>query len=191
MPVAVALPIPDSLADSRVDLDAVEGRVTPVERSGLSRRGLLAGSAAASGALAVGLEAPASAAGLPVNPYTATPIPDRFTRQVLQRFTYGYTPALRSQVIALGGIKQWFERQLNPSTISDTFADSLRTWYPKLYADPATTYTVNKLQNGDPRRAMLQQFSQWSMMRRTYSQRQLFEVKIGRASCRERVYVLV
>src|SRR5215218_2885335 len=53
-------------------------------------------------------------------------------RQLVSRFSYGVTPELASQVRAAGGARAWWERQLNPGTIADPFADQLQGWWPSL-----------------------------------------------------------
>jgi len=94
-------------------------------------------------------------------------------RHLLSRFSYGVTPELARQ--ASQGAGAWFQRQTNPTTISDTFADGLLSWFPRMVGSPTTLWQrhVTGAHQGWEVCADIQR---WTLLRRTYSQRQLHEV---------------
>jgi hypothetical protein len=105
----------------------------------------------------------------------ALSVPDTQTRHLLNRFSYGATPALVSQAKARGGARKWLEWQMAPGAVADSYAAGLAAWFPYL------TYTPGKLwqANLDGTRSgwqVMYDFVRWTILRRTYSQRQLLEV---------------
>lgn len=139
-----------------------------------TRRAVLGGSAAA--AVTVAVPASATAAYLPrTRAYTKTPLPRRRDLHVLQRFTFGYTPALRRQVAAAGGIAAWFEKQLRPGLIDDTLADSFAAWFPRL-TEPAPVAFDNVRSKRVNRSEYVTGMQQHALLRRVYSNRQVHEV---------------
>lgn len=147
----------------------------------VSRRGVLRGAAAAGAVAAIptGLVAaatPAEAAYLPrARMYRKTPVANKATRHLLRRFSYGLTPRLRKQVRRAGGYEAWFRQQLRPRRIEDGQAKALRSWFPTLDMSPQTLWKKSlngELTGYDVGSAYLR----WTLLRRTYSQRQLQEV---------------
>ena len=100
--------------------------------SELTRRAL-SGTAVAGavGALTVGTASRADAAAsyAPVA-YKKTPMPSARSRHIANRFSAGWTPKLQKQINAAGGIDKWFERQLSPATIADTFYTTSSAYWP-------------------------------------------------------------
>jgi uncharacterized protein (DUF1800 family) len=146
-----------------------------------SRRALVGGAAvlAAAAAVPVALPAtPAEAGSLPrTRPYRKTPVPGRRARHLVQRFTYGYTPALRREVRDAGGPDAWFERQLHPGRIADGRANRMRDWFPALGASPRTAFH-NHESGRVHRNRYVHAMQQYSLLRRTYSTRQVQEVMV-------------
>jgi len=95
----------------------------------------------------------------------------------VQRFSFGYTPALYAQVRHAGGARSWFEKQLKPETVPDRFADNLHSWFPSLAWSPAQA-SGNIHAGHMARRIYINAIAQWTMLRRTYSNRQLLEVMV-------------
>ena len=96
-------------------------------------------------------------------------------RHLVSRFSYGVTPALAKQVDRAGGAKAWFEQQLRPASVPDTYADGLKAWWPGLAGSPQTLWSnqVNGTQFGWE---VMADYQRWTLARRIYSQRQVLEV---------------
>jgi hypothetical protein len=105
----------------------------------------------------------------------AFPVPSTQTRHLLSRFSYGVTPALVKQSEAHGGAASWLEWQMNPGAVSDSWADGLYSWFPYLSYTPGKMWQAQLSGERDGWQIM-HDFVRWTMLRRTYSQRQLLEV---------------
>lgn len=110
-----------------------------------------------------------------VRPYRDTRFADAATRHMTSRFAYGYTPQLRREVRAAGGPQAWFEQQLRPGSIPDTTADAIASWFP--------TRTLSAAEHFQQANSTTGHFAlttgnhaRWTLLRRTYSNRQLHEV---------------
>ena len=106
--------------------------------------------------------------------YRPTPVPAGATLHALERFSFGFTPALHRQVIAAGGFKAWFERQLT-GRYADTWAQTTSTWWFSINA--------TEEQIGQRNRDDIEQFWRvdanypcWTLVRAVSSQRQVLEV---------------
>ena len=146
----------------------------------ISRRGVIAGAAAASAAVALPVAwADSASAGTPYLPpvrsYTQTPVPAAAIRQMANRFAYGYTPALGEEMTAAGGPRAWFDRQLRLDEISDTATGAFASWYPTIGRTAPEHFSIAEMRNGYGYEVW-SNHGRWSMMRRMYSQRQLLEV---------------
>ena len=80
----------------------------------------------------------------PTDPYTPgsyprTPVLSVPARHLVNRFSYGITPALAQEVRDAGGHLAWFDRQL--ATAYDGTADNLCDWWPDLHRDAADLFT--------------------------------------------------
>ncbi len=152
----------------------------PAPLTGLSRRGVLAGAAVTGAAAAItvsssGAEAATSAPFLPaVRPYSATAVPSVATRHMANRFAYGYTPRLRRDMHAAGGPDAWFTQQLDPATIADAQADGFDGWFATRHRTAAESYRLSSA-GGYSSGAQADQ-ARWTLLRRTYSKRQVLEV---------------
>jgi uncharacterized protein (DUF1800 family) len=94
-------------------------------------------------------------------------------RHLLSRFSFGVTPAL---VRSTGGSAgAWFLRQTQPATIVDTFADGLIRWFPRIVASPGVLFERDQAEVYQGWEVSTD-IQRWTMMRRTFSQRQLLEV---------------
>lgn len=96
-----------------------------------SRRSALAvGALGAAAATVGGVAAPASAAAAYVpGSFPGTPVLPAGERHLLNRFSYGVTPALRDEVLRVGA-RAWFDQQLSPS---DDGSDAAIDWWPDLH----------------------------------------------------------
>jgi len=129
----------------------------------------MSSSTTASAALATSASAPYAA-----RPGVATA--NRTDRHLLNRFSYGVTPALVKEMKALGGSEQWFRRQLDhPSRFSDTFANGLRAWFPMTRFTPEQLWTRHRSKTYESHEVMWD-LQRWTMLRRIYSHRQVHEV---------------
>ncbi|CAN5327259.1 DUF1800 domain-containing protein [soil metagenome] len=101
---------------------------------------------------------------------------NRTDRHLLNRFSYGVTPALVAQTKSLGGSRAWFNQQVrDPARIEDDFVAGLRAWFPR------TRYSPEQLwkRHGDGVYAgheVMWDLQRWTLLRRTYSRRQVLEV---------------
>jgi uncharacterized protein (DUF1800 family) len=112
-----------------------------------------------------------------VRSYRHTHVPGRRALHLMQRFSFGYHPALYAAVRRAGGPRAWFEQQLHPDRIPDRFADGLAEWFPQMAWTPLHAYeqvTSHRMS----RSVYLNGIAQLAMLRRTYSNRQLFEVMV-------------
>jgi hypothetical protein len=107
--------------------------------------------------------------------YPKTPIASAATRHLVNRFSYGMTPALEREVRRAGGAAKWFERQLATTRISDPFADRLATWWVSINASASTIWRRD--QSGvEPGWVAMANYARWCLLRRIYSNRQVLEV---------------
>lgn len=104
-------------------------------------------------------------------------VPNVADRHLLSRFSYGVSPALSKQVRAQGGADAWFANQLRPQRIRDRKANRMRDWYPVLDKTPLQLWHGH--QNGGRQgHEVTADFERWTMLRRTYSSRQLHETMV-------------
>ena len=96
-------------------------------------------------------------------------------RHVVNRFSYGNTPALTKQVRRAGGAQQWFEQQLSPETISDTQADALLDWWPSLTRGPLDLWKRNTsgVEGGWK---VMADYQRWILIRRVVTNRPVAEM---------------
>ncbi|WP_169721585.1 DUF1800 domain-containing protein [Nocardioides alkalitolerans] len=100
---------------------------------------------------------------------------DATAQHWVRRFTYGYTPALAEQIRAAGGVRPWFERQLQPASIPDAAADALITWWPSLRRSPQELWQrqVDEIEGGW---VVMASYGSWLLQRRITTQRQVHEM---------------
>lgn len=91
----------------------------------------------------------------------------------MSRFSYGVTPALARD--AADGANAWWDRQTRPDTIPDAYARSLIRWFPQMVGPPGTLYQRH-VSNHYKGWEVCSDIQRWTMMRRTFSNRQLHEV---------------
>ncbi len=102
-----------------------------------------------------------------------TPTPQ--TRHLLNRFSWGVTPALVKEAKLADGARAWLEGQLKPAAIDDSAAIKLRGWFHYLASSPADLW--NAVQSGTTTITTISlDLARWTMLRRLYSRRQLHEV---------------
>lgn len=105
-------------------------------------------------------------------PRYAVPTPQM--RHVLSRFSYGVTPSLVGQARAAGGTQAWFEQQLVPTRIADRGAATMRSWFP--YLDKTAGQLFDEDRNGGRQGfEVTRDLQRWTLLRRVYSQRQMYE----------------
>jgi len=103
----------------------------------------------------------------------ATPTPSE--RRLLSRFSFGVTPQLSKDANAAGGARRWLNDQMQPDRISDGFGTNLLDWFPGLQHSPRDL--VRRADEGIyPTERVNADFGRWTLLRRTYSRRQLLEV---------------
>ena len=104
-------------------------------------------------------------------------VPSSASRHIINRFSYGYTPALRSAVAKAGGGREWFSDQLAHTKVVDTRADAMKAWFPYLRSSSRVRQAVDR----DGRRnqwELSQDLVRWTILRRIHSNRQLFETMV-------------
>lgn len=109
--------------------------------------------------------------------YPATAVPSSRDLHLMRRFSFGFSAALQQQVAAAGGARAWFTAQLSPDTIPDTFADGLRSWFPRLESSPLAAWT-NQRAGRVPRPEYISSIARHAMLRQVYSNRQVHEVMV-------------
>ena len=105
----------------------------------------------------------------------ASAIPSPTDRHLLSRFSWGVTPSLAAEAADAGGAQAWFEKQLNPDAIPDAFASGMRKWFPRMNMSVPQMVSAAHHGNLDSFELMMD-LCRWSLLRRTYSKRQLHEV---------------
>lgn len=141
----------------------------------MTRRTVVGGIAAVGAATALGTGTPAVAAA---DPEPASFLPADPLLHLLRRATYGPSPSSIAQIRQLGA-KAWLDRQLNPSSISDTVADGLVARLPLArlsIADVRARVSAGSLKqySWDP----MWQLGFAAVARSVWSERQLFEVMV-------------
>jgi len=149
--------------------------MTPVPAT--SRRAVL-GRAGAVGALAAaGAVSAPSAAHATYTPvrYRGAPLLSAASRHLVSRFSYGITPGLTASVRREGGGRAWFEKQLDPSRISDGDVDGLRAWWSGLSRTPQDLWRrqVSGVEGGWE---VMADYQRWVLLRRMSSRRQVLEL---------------
>ena len=107
--------------------------------------------------------------------YARTPLPSVASRHLANRFSYGWTPALQGQITDAGGPTAWFERQLQPGTIDDSFYSGSALWWPSINASAETLWQRHQSQTQMLWEAMAD-YQRWCLVRRLHSRRQVQEV---------------
>ncbi len=147
-----------------------------VSRRSVLRRGAVVGGtgAAAVAATTVGA-APARAAGYRPRRSRSGPLLSPAGRHLVGRFSYGHSPALTRQVIAAGGPRRWFEKQLDPGAVPDGAAAGVRAWWPSLQYDAGTIWKRNKdgVMGGWE---VMEDYQRWLLVRRVRTNRQVHEL---------------
>lgn len=128
----------------------------------------------ASGAtLASAVALPAGRADAAAPPYQPMPVLPVESRHLVNRFSYGITPALAEEVRAAGGHLAWFDQQLD--TAHDGSADGLCDWWPDLHLDAVTLWqrNVSGVRSGS---SVMWDYGRRSVVRRLTSPRPVLEV---------------
>ncbi|MGD9958483.1 DUF1800 domain-containing protein [Nocardioides sp.] len=107
--------------------------------------------------------------------YRDTPVPGPLERHMMNRMGCGFSSATLTRMRAAGGARAWFEQQLTPSSVPQAakVAD-LDTWFPSLAESMETKY-----RNSEAKRKLGWEygveFGNWSMLRRIFSTRSVYE----------------
>ncbi|TIC81569.1 DUF1800 domain-containing protein [Nocardioides sp. GY 10127] len=96
-------------------------------------------------------------------------------RHLVGRFSYGHTPELARQVRAAGGARAWFDKQLKPGTVKDPGTGELLDWFPSLSRGPQDLFRRQK-DGVEESWEVMADYQSWTLLRRTYSNRQVLEV---------------
>ena len=117
----------------------------------------------------------AAATAYPVNPYPATAVPGAAERHMLNRMGSGYSRASWVGMRAAGGVQAWFERQLEPASVTESsLAKELGSWFPRLVSTPEQRYAAND-SGAYGAWEFARDHGNWTMLRRMYSSRQVAE----------------
>lgn len=101
--------------------------------------------------------------------------PPETERHLLNRFSYGISPALAAQSRTAGDPLAWFEQQLQPDQIDDAAAAQVAGWFPRVWGDPGAMEAADKA-GGPQGWEISADFARWTLMRRLISKRQVHEV---------------
>ncbi len=146
----------------------------PLSTPPATRRSVLLGGAGAAGVVGAAAVAPPAAEAAPrPGRYKRTPVPSATTLHRLNRFTYGWTPALGRQVERKGGFEQWFADQLR--TRPDPWYAKTSGWATSLTASPSTIWSRDKSGAESLWRANAN-YAAWTLVRQIGSKRQVHEV---------------
>jgi uncharacterized protein (DUF1800 family) len=112
--------------------------------------------------------------GTTTPPSVALPGGRAFMLHMLRRTTFGFTSSLTAEVAQAGGIGQWLDQQLAPSSISDPVDATLRARFPNAAVDPPAAWANWSNGSWD---GMID-LAQLTLARQIWSKRQLFEVMV-------------
>lgn len=143
---------------------------------GLSRRAAATTGAtvATAAALTVGTAARADAATWTPVAYTRTPLPSARARHIASRFSAGWTPRLQREINQAGGPDAWFNRQLKPGLIDDTYYLASALYWTSINASPQQLWLRD--QSGiESLWEATANYMRWSMLRRIHGSRHLLE----------------
>ena len=113
-----------------------------------------------------------------VNPYPRTSVPTAHELHVMNRLGCGWSPETWSRMRAAGGATEWFERQLDPESVPESAkAEALLGWFPDLEDSPARRFERAR-SGARGSYDYARDLANWSMLRRVYSRRQVFETMV-------------
>ncbi len=113
-----------------------------------------------------------------VRPYRRTKVPTRPQLHMMNRLGCGYSRGTWKQMRRAGGATAWFNKQLRPANVAEsTKAKALPGWFPDLRESPSRKWArqQNKSKGGWEYAVDL---ANYSMLRRMYSTRQVFETMV-------------
>ncbi len=96
-------------------------------------------------------------------------------RHLVERFSYGLTPALASDVRRAGGAATWFERQITkPTRFADSAATNVRAWWPDLARSPQDLWSrqEQEIRGGWE---VMNDYARWLLVRRITTRRPVHE----------------
>lgn len=110
-----------------------------------------------------------------VRPYRRTRVPTRAQLHMMNRMGCGYSRETWRQLRRAGGATAWFHQQLNPGRVEESArAQSLSSWFPDLQDAPSRKW-LRQLRNEKAGWEYALDLANYSMLRRMYSHRQVFE----------------
>jgi hypothetical protein len=73
--------------------------------------------------------------------YPATTVPAPFERHLMNRMGCGYSRSTWQDLRSAGGGQQWFSRQLDPASVTESpLAESILSWFPHVDDSPTTRW---------------------------------------------------
>ena len=110
--------------------------------------------------------------------YTATTVPSAYELHVMKRLGCGFSRATLGAVRRAGGIDQWLEQQLDPSSVAQpAIMAEVDAWFPDLRRTPAQKAATNKSGSKYAWQYGLDLMN-WNVMRRIYSFRTVQETMV-------------
>jgi uncharacterized protein (DUF1800 family) len=107
--------------------------------------------------------------------YDATPVPTARELHLLNRMGCGFTPASFAQLRGAGDELQWFERQLDHTSVPESAtADEVVGWFPRLQDAPDQIWR-NDRNDVQSNWEYARDLGNYSMLRRIYSTRTVHE----------------
>ncbi len=110
-----------------------------------------------------------------VAPYDRTTVPTARQLHVLNRLGCGFSRPAFNQLTNAGGELAWFERQLAPTTVTESaLTDTVISWFPGLRLAPELVWAA--AEQGTKRHwEQARDLANYSMLRRIYSRRSVLE----------------
>jgi hypothetical protein len=151
----------------------------PTSRRALLHRGAIAGAlaAGAAGAVAGGAVTDGAAAGTTYRTRRAKgrPLLAAEDRHLVNRFSYGNTPALTAKVRRVGGARAWFAQQLRPDGVPDAATDALLGWWPSLTRSPQDLWD-RQSRGEEGGWQVMADYQRWLLLRRITTHRPVAEL---------------
>jgi len=118
---------------------------------------------------------PSARAAYRVAPYAKTAVPTARQLHLMNRLGTGFSVAAFRQMTAAGGETAWFERQLDPASVSENARGAaVPGWFPDLRRSPAEIWQTDQ-GSGKPGWEYARDLCNAALLRRTYSSRSVLE----------------
>jgi hypothetical protein len=105
-------------------------------------------------------------------------VPAPFERHLMNRMGCGYSRSTWQDLRSAGGGQQWFSRQLDPASVTESpLAESILSWFPRVDDSPTTRW-ANGQANTYEAWEYARDLGNYTALRRMFSNRQVLETMV-------------